>query len=188
MKLENKFLSYFWNNFDFLIRFIYCRNAFFKKILFWKLYFSDFRKLDQKFEEMKKNTLKNRFDFEGKICLEIGPGNSYINAYNFLMNKAKKVILIDKFPRMVKSREQHKYFIQEIDYIKKKYAKENLFFFKDGKLDERYIKFISGDITNINLLEKFDFIYSFSVLEHIKKSQSLKFQLFLIFLDPLAII
>ncbi|MDD4353779.1 MAG: methyltransferase domain-containing protein, partial [Candidatus Nanoarchaeia archaeon] len=101
-------------------------------------------------------------------CLELGPGNSYLNAYNLLMNGAKKVILVDKFPRYIKTNKQGEFFNKELNYIKQKYWKRDLFFIKNGKVDEKYIQFIEGDFEKINLKEKIDFVLTISVFEHIK--------------------
>jgi SAM-dependent methyltransferase len=160
---------------DFIVRLLYCRLPFLKKLLFWKLYSSNFKILDDRFEKTKFLLKKLNFSFKDKVCLELGPGNSFINAYNFLMLGAKKVILIDKYPRHTKTKHQKEYLNEELDYIKKKYNKQNLFFIKNGKLNKKYIEFISGDITDSNFIKKFnlngkfDFVYSIAVLEHIKK-------------------
>ncbi|MCD6226143.1 methyltransferase domain-containing protein [bacterium] len=118
---------------------------------------------------MKKTITKNGFDFSGKVCLELGPGNSYINAYNLLMNGAKKVILIDKFPRHLKTKKQKEFFRKELDYIKKKYNLSELFFIRNGKIRKQYIEFIRADLVDTHFKEKVDFILTVSVLEHVKK-------------------
>jgi SAM-dependent methyltransferase len=136
-------------------------------MLFWKLYSSDFRKLDEQFEEMQKTLEQNKINLKGKTCLEIGPGNSYINAYNFLMNGAERVILVDKFPRYIKTSKQKIFFNDELQYVMTKYKKK-LFFIRNNKLKPRYIKLIIGDLTNVEIKDKVDFCYSVSVLEHVK--------------------
>jgi len=167
MKVKNNLLGFFYNQFDFPIRWLYSQ-LHLNKLFFWKLYASDFKKLDSKFEEIKKlmNTLHQ--SFKGKVCLELGPGNSYLNAYNLLMNDAKKVILVDKFPRYTKTSKQEEFFNQELDYIRQKYGKKDLFFIKNGKINEEYIRFINRDITKINFLKNIDFVLTISVFEHIK--------------------
>ncbi|MDD5638923.1 MAG: methyltransferase domain-containing protein [Candidatus Pacebacteria bacterium] len=168
MKVDNFLLSSLYNKLDFPIRFIYSHSPFLNKLLFWKLYSSDFEKLDSQFENMKLIVKNNGFDFNNKICLELGPGNSYINAYNLLMNGAKKVFLIDKFSRRIKTKKQKDFFKKEVEFIKKKYKEEKLFFIKENSINSQYIEFIEGDIRNLNLNSKVDFVLTKSVLEHIK--------------------
>lgn len=168
MKIDNNFTGFFYNKFDFVIRFLYCRMPFINKLFFWKLYTSDFKKLDFRFEEIKKLINGLHQSFKGKVCLELGPGNSYLNAYNLLMNGAKKVILVDKFSRYIKTKRQKEFFNKELNYIRQKYAKKDLFFIKDGEIDEKYIEFIEGDFTKINFKKKVDFVLTISVFEHIK--------------------
>lgn len=162
----------FFNNFDFLIRFVYCRldpiSSFFHNLMFEKLYKSDFVKLDKKFEEVLAVFKKRKIDIKNKVILELGPGNSKINAYNFLLNGAKKVYLVDKFPRSAKPSKQKGFDEQEINYIKKKFRKEKLFFLdEENNPKKEFIKFVPKDLVETKNL-KADLIFSVSVLEHIK--------------------
>lgn len=168
MKIKNKFIGSIYDGMDFPVRFLYCRLPFLSKMLFWKLYASDFKKLDAKFEEMKHVIEQNNYNFKNKVCLELGPGNSYINAYNLLMNGAKQVILVDKFPRYFETKRQMQFFNEELDFIRQKYQTKNLFFLKKGKVDDKYIKIFKGDLETISIQSKVDFILSISVFEHIK--------------------
>jgi len=168
MIIKNRYINLAYNKFDFLIRFIYCKVPLISKLLFWKIYSSNFTKLDKHFENMKELIHSSNLSLKDKVCLELGPGNSYINAYNLLMNGAKRVILVDKFPRHIKTKKQKRYFENELDYIKKKFNKKRLFFIKNGKIDKRYIRFIVGDFAKIRIDEKINFVLSISVLEHIK--------------------
>ena len=172
MRINNAILSFFWNNFDFFIRFGYCRLGFvsnlMNKLLFWKLYSSDFEKLDKIFEDSLTVLKRNNISIKDKTILEIGPGNSYIIAYNFLMHCAKKVILVDKFPRTIKTKRQREYFKREIEYISKKYGQKP-FFINNGEIDGEYIEFINKDLTlTATKIENVDLIFTNSVLEHIK--------------------
>lgn len=167
MKIDNNFTGFFYNKFDFPIRFLYSQ-LHLNKILFWKFYTSDFKKLDSKFEEIKRLMKSLHKNFKGKVCLELGPGNSYLNVYNLLINGAKKVILVDKFSRYMKTKRQKEFFNKELNYIRQKYAKKDLFFIKKGEIDEKYITFIKGDFAKIDFKEKIDFVLTISVFEHIK--------------------
>ena len=170
MEINNRFAAFIWNNFDYGIRFAYCRlgwvSRVINRILFWKLYSSDFKALDEKFEKMKEVLDEQNMSIKGKTVLELGPGNSYINAYNFLMMGAKKVILVDKYPRLIKTDKQMEFFKEEIDYITQKYG-QKLPFIKNGKVDSKYIQFIDKDLTEAEVKDV-DFIFSNSVLEHIR--------------------
>lgn len=170
MEVNNKILSFFWNNFDYLIRFVYCKTSFLSgKLLFWKLYSSNFKSLDNIFENMFLILQKNKISLKNKTVLELGPGNSYIIAYNFLMQGIKKAILVDKFPRIIENKKQIEYFNKELEFIKGKYGKVP-FFVKKGILDSKYLKYLSKELTEINI-DKVDFIYSNSVLEHVKNAE-----------------
>lgn len=174
MQIKNRFASFVFDKFDAPIRFSYCKLGFvskiFNKFLFWKLYSSNFIELDRRFEKMYECILKNNINLKDKVILELGPGNSYINAYNFLLKGSKKVILIDKFPRQIKTKKQQKYFLDEIDYIKNKYKIDNLFFLdQSNNIKSEYVAFISKDLVESDIEIGVDFIYSISVFEHIKK-------------------
>jgi len=167
MEVNNRFLSFFWNNFDYLIRFIYCKSSFLSsKLLFWKLYSSDFKCSDDIFENVLSILQRNKISLKDKTVLELGPGNSYINAYNFLFHGAKKVVLVDKFPRIIKTKKQKEYVTKELEFIKRKYGKAP-FFVKAETLDPKYLEYIPKELTETNL-DSVDFIYSNSVLEHVK--------------------
>ena len=169
MQVDNRIASFFWNNFDFLIRMGYCKTGPIGKMvndrLFWNLYSSDFRELDRRFEESASLLKKHGITIRDKVVLEIGPGNCYINAYNFLMCGAKKVILIDKFPRINKTEKQKQYSKLEREYISKKYNRP--LFFINSQVNGKRIEFIEGDIIRTDV-EEVDFIFTNSVLEHIK--------------------
>ena len=163
-------ISFFWNRFDFFIRFGYCKlgpiSELMNRLLFWKLYSGDFKGLDKLFEDTLTILKKNNISIKDKTILEIGPGNSYMIAYNFLMHGAEKVLLVDKFPRMIKTKRQKEYFEREIEYVSKKYEQEP-FFVNNGEIDGEYIEFINKYLTETNI-KHVDLIFTNSVLEHIK--------------------
>ena len=119
-------------------------------------------------EEIKQIFKRYKVNIKNKLVLELGPGNSYVNAYGFLIGGAKKVILVDKFPRYLKSKRQKEYFKKELDFIKRKYKRKKLFFISNNKIDPKHIFLHPKDITEILVRQKVDFIFSKSVLEHIK--------------------
>ena len=132
MYIRNKLINIFFNKFDFAIRFVYSRFDLFSrlmnKFLFWKFYTSNISKLDDRFQNMMEVVTKNSISVQGKICLELGPGNSLVNAYQLLMCGAKQVILVDKFSRYHKNKKQKEYFNNELEFIRNKYSAKDLFF------------------------------------------------------------
>lgn len=152
---------------DAFVRFLYSRlglNVWF----FWSKYASDYVSLDTCFETMKEEVCSSGFDFKGKICLELGPGNSMINAYNFLMNGAKKVIMVDKYSRFFKTKKQEKYHRQELDFARKKYSAKGLFFLEGDSIRKEFIDWFPSELTEVDMAQRPDFIYSIDVLEHIR--------------------
>jgi len=164
MEFRNRTFNYIWNSCDLPVRFGYTQlgflSKFLNKMLFWKLYFSDFKKLDEKFEKIFLELEKNNIFIKNKVVLELGPGNSYINAYNFLAKGAKKVILVDKYPRYIKTEKQRDFVKKELSFIKKKYGLEKNFF--EDKIEVIGKELMEVEITDVDL------IYSISVFEHIK--------------------
>lgn len=155
-----------YKRFDLPIRILYSR-LYFKKIMniIFKNYGSksDYNDLNMRFGKMFP-VMATKFEFDNKIILELGPGNSYLNAYYFIYYGAKKVYLIDKYPRMSTDRKQKDYEKEELNYIKEKFGLSNNFFDEN----RNRIIFIQGDIANLTLPDNVDFIYSNSVFEHIR--------------------
>jgi SAM-dependent methyltransferase len=166
MRVNNELLSFFWDSLDYPIRFLYCRSKIFNNMMFWSLYSSDFESLDKSFDDIFLILSKNKVPIKNAKILELGPGNSFIMAYNFLMRNAKKIILVDKFPRVIKTKKQNEYFHKELEFIKKKYGRSP-FFLSDGTIDTKYLEYFQKDLKEIQI-EDVDFIYSNSVMEHIK--------------------
>jgi glycosyltransferase involved in cell wall biosynthesis/SAM-dependent methyltransferase len=159
MRIKNKLTSEFFNRLDFLIRFLYCYLPVINRLLFWKLYSSNLESLNQEFLKMKSLLPKN-FSFLDKKCLELGPGNSKLLAKKIVFEGGEHVVLIDKFPRQKKSQKQQEFEDQENLFLVGK---------SRGKGGTKTIEFIAGDINSIRIKQKFDFIYTTSVLEHLKK-------------------
>lgn len=176
MQIKNRYLSLLFDTFDTPIRFLYSRagviSTTLNKLMFWKLYSSDFIRLNDNFLHVRKLLKEQQIDIRGKIVLELGPGNSYINAYNFLMNGAKKVILIDKYSRYIQTKKQLKFMQQEIAFLKNQYAGQDIFFLdKDGAIKDGFIELNDKDITDLQKkILPVDFIYSTSVLEHLRNA------------------
>ena len=160
------------SRFDFIFRFLYCRAGLFRIInaLHPKIYHSDYESLNGYFEVMIFHLDRLKFEISGKSVLELGPGNSYINAYNFLHRGARNMILVDKYPRYSESEKQKSFIRRERDYFKSLRQTERCDYL-DGKTcepDPRYIRFMAGDLCDLDVGEQVDFIYSIAVLQHIR--------------------
>lgn len=160
------------NRFDFLIRFFYCKLKLYRAfdLLMPQLYSSNYESLNSYFDIMVKVLRKYKFRIPGKSVMELGPGNSYINAYNFLNSGARRVILVDKFPRNADTDRQISYIKREIDYFKAKRGVEKFEFVDESscRLNPECIAFVAGDLCDTPIKGKVDFIYSIAVLHHIK--------------------
>lgn len=172
MKKYNAFTSFFVSRFDFLVRFAYCKLRLFKLVnrLMPRVYSSDFRSLDGYFSIISRQMEKHGFSIKGKSVLEIGPGNSFINAYNFLHAGARSVTLIDKYPRHCDSVAQRSYVRSEIDFFKIRWDVDRFEYVDNESClpDPKYIRFIAGDLGEVDFDERVDFIYSIAVLHHIR--------------------
>jgi SAM-dependent methyltransferase len=172
MNKNNALTGFFINRFDFIIRFLYCKVGLFKLVnrLMPHVYHSDYESLNGYFQIINQQLSKHGFAIRGKSVLEIGPGNSFINAYNFLHEGARKVTLIDKYPRHCDTDAQRAYVRDEIEYFKGKRNVDRFEYVNGGSCmpDGKYIRFITGDLCEIDFDERVDFIYSIAVLHHIR--------------------
>ncbi len=172
VKKGNPLMRFLVNRFDFLIRFFYCKMKFYKVFDFVmpRLYSSNYESLNSYFDIIAGALKKNRFRIEGKKILELGPGNSYINAYNFLRSGARDVTLVDKFPRFTDTARQKSYIKNEIDYYKSRHGVKKFEYVDETTccLNPGCITFIAGDLCECAIEGTVDFIYSIAVLHHIK--------------------
>lgn len=157
MRVKNKGIGLIYNMFDMPIRWIYCRMSWMSKLFFWKMYSSDFERLDKEFHSMQEMI---DYDFNNKICLEVGPGNSYMIAYNMLVYGASNVWLVDKFPRISNTNKQKERFAEEIRYIWEGHG---------INLNNDNITFAGDEIRKVKGLV--DFIVSIDVLEHVNRDE-----------------
>ncbi len=168
----NPLVRFLITRFDFIIRFLYCKLRFYRIFDFFlpRLYSSNYESLNSYYDIIAGALKKNRFKIEGKRILELGPGNSYINAFNFLRSGAREVILIDKYPRYTDSERQKSYIRNEIDYFKSKRRVKKFDYVNERTccLNEKCITFIGGDLCECALDRRVDFIYSIAVLHHIR--------------------
>ncbi|MDD4381952.1 MAG: methyltransferase domain-containing protein [Candidatus Dojkabacteria bacterium] len=161
-------LNFIMNSFDFPIRYLYCHSNFFRKIIkisSKRRYLSHGSAININWKLLSDWLKKYRFEIKGKKILEIGPGTSMFNCYKFLIKGAHKVYLLDKFPRINQNDEDFK--------------KERKNFCQANNIEEDSLKklvkdrtiFLNKDIKEITLKD-IDFIFSISVLEHVKDIDS----------------
>lgn len=169
---SNKILRRIINNYDFIIRLFYCKMRFYKLVRFLlpDVYNSDFESLSSYFKIMYDMLQRHGYAVAGKSVLELGPGTSLISAYNFLSYGAKRVLLVDKYPRQNMQKKYLAYKKDELNYFKWNNSTGVLDFI-DADTDEprpERMRFIAGDLCDIELDEKVDFIYSIAVLHHVR--------------------
>lgn len=168
----NPLVRFLINRFDFLFRFFYCRLKLYRTVDFLmpRLYSSNYESLNSYFDIMAGALEKHGFKIAGKRIMELGPGNSYINAYNLLRSGAREVVLVDKFPRYTETARQKSYIKDEIDYYKSKHRVKNFDYVDEATccLNPECIAFIAGDLCECDFDGKVDLIYSIAVLHHIK--------------------
>ena len=176
MKINSSLFRIIITRCDAIIRFVYCQfgpfSKLLNKLLFWKLYSSNIKDLDYKFEEFKSVIIKQSISLADAKILEIGPGNSTINAMNFLLSGVAQVIMVDKYSRFRDNKKQIKHQEKEIEFIRNKWGISLLPFIDEkNKLREKYVRYYEKDISQIEN-QNVDIIYSISVLEHIKNVES----------------
>lgn len=142
---------------DFIARFLYSRCPIIRSFLHLitsKIYKSDNQYFLNTFQEIQKIFKAQKIDYTNKTMLELGPGNNQILGLCFLLNGASDYIGIDKFPRISKTIQEDKAFIEKA--FDKKLTNTNYSFLKNSATNMCDIKSNSIDI-----------ILSVSVLEHI---------------------
>lgn len=169
MYIQNPIIEYIFNKLDFPIRWVYCRlPEFIRRLFFGGLYQVKFDKLDERFEQIKQELAGIGFSLQDKVCLELGPGNSYFNAYHFLIQGAKKVLLVDKYPRYSDSPDQQAVTAREFAHIKQKFSQDDLPYGSESGPNPAFIRLLAGDIVELEIPDPVDFVYSHHVLEHVK--------------------
>lgn len=169
-------LNYFYNKCDFIVRFTYTqipilRNLL-RKIMFWRLYSSDFKNIDITFEQLKKTLCQYDISLKNQEILELGPGNSIALALNCLCCGSKKYWMADKYPRILKNDEQKKNLLEHIAYFEDKYhcSLNNYINKKNMELNESFLVYIQNGVEDLSDIpsSSIDIILSISVFEHVK--------------------
>ncbi len=170
MRVKNRILSHIVDGLDFVIRLLYCRTPFLNRLMFWRVYSSNFEQLDRSFETMLSVFERHGVSIKGRTILEVGPGNSKIIGYNLINHGAKKIVLLDKFPRFQNSERQRKFQEDELEFIARKYniPKQD---FSDSLLLSGNMRFLPCDVCDSHLVDV-DIIISNSVLEHVKNIET----------------
>ena len=167
MDIRSPIVSPLWNRIDLPVRFILCNTGrigrLAKNLSYWRWSASDYHELGRCFERMKAVLASKGTSLKGKTVMEVGPGNSYALALNFLMCGAKRVILVDKYCRMLDTEEQRMYAEQERRHIQQKYGKPVDL---QGLIASGRISYVLKDVRSAGL-PKTDFLVTHDVLEHI---------------------
>jgi SAM-dependent methyltransferase len=175
-KNKNIFFVILIRHFYFFVKFIYTRLRVYNLVKIFRpgIYDTDFESLDRYFELMHKYLKKFKFKFKNAHVMELGPGNSFVIPYNFLRLEAKKIILIDKYPRQYNTIHQRTYSLAEYEYFKKKYQVDSMRYFNLSSAlpHEDFISYMAGDFVYLDFPDKFDLIYSIAVLQHIQDLES----------------
>lgn len=169
-------LKYFYNKYDFIIRFTYTQipliRDLLRKIMFWRMYSSDFKHIDETFVELEKTFDQYDITFKDKQIIELGPGNSIALALNCLCSGARKYLMADKYPRILKTEKQAKHLLEQVTYFESKYrCNLDNFINKDNlEFNESFLAYTpdsAEDLRNIPS-HSIDIILSISVFEHIR--------------------
>ena len=169
-------LKYLYNKYDFIIRFTYTRvpliRDMLQKIMFWKMYSSDFKRIDDIFIELGKTFDQYDITFKDKQILELGPGNSIALALNFLCSGADKYLMADKYPRILKTEKQAKHLLEQVTFYEDKYpCNLDKFVNKDSlKFNEAFLAYTPDSAEDLRNTpsNSVDIILSISVFEHIR--------------------
>jgi SAM-dependent methyltransferase len=168
VEVSKSLLGSIFDKLDMPIRFVYCHAPLVSRLLFWSLYTSNFQMLYEHIARARSELKAFGFSFEDKVCLELGPGNSFISAYTFLAHGARKVIQVDKFSRRLETDRQRDYFRRELAYFFEVEGLDKAPYAGPEGINPSLIELIEGDIIELDLKETADFVFSKSVLEHVK--------------------
>lgn len=169
-------LKRLYNKSDCVIRFLYThipivRNII-RKILFWKIYTSDFNQIDDIFIELDETFNRKGLTFKDKQIVELGPGNSIALALNCLCNGAQKYQMVDKYPRISKSDRQTESILKQITYFENKYSRNLNDFVNKITLEfnQEKLSYVKNSVEDLKTIssDSIDLILSISVFEHVK--------------------
>lgn len=148
-------LNYFYNKCDFIVRCAHTqipilRNIL-RKIMFWRLYSSDFKHIDITFDRLKKNSCQHNLSLKNQEILELGPGNSIALALNCLCCGSKKYRMVDKYPRILKNDDQKKNLLEHIAYFEDKhhYSLDNYINKENMELNKSFLAYIQNGVEDL---------------------------------------
>lgn len=169
-------LKHMYNKFDCVVRFLYTqipivRNII-RKILFWKIYTSDFNRIDDVFIELDETFNHYGITLRDKQIVELGPGNSIALALNCLCNGAQKYQMVDKYPRIFKNDKQTESILKQIAYFENKYGCNLNDFVNKITLEfnQEKLSYVKNSVEDLKTIssDSIDLILSISVFEHVK--------------------
>ncbi|TAL33460.1 MAG: class I SAM-dependent methyltransferase [Spirochaetes bacterium] len=167
--IKSSLLLSMFNRFDFLIRVMYSRVPFLRDairaILFNKLYARSGNYCYAMHCRIVAALKRARIPIKNSVVLEIGPGTSLIMGIGFLLKSARKIILVDKYPRWDRTN-----ISEDIEYLKEKVKKDAMRFF-ESDFRPRADRFFYAPNSVEDMKDvpdgSVDIIVSAGVLEHV---------------------
>lgn len=159
---------------DLPIRFIYTRipivRDIVQKLSFDKLYRSSNEKVYGNYKLITDVYKKHKLSFKNKVVMEVGPGTSLVLALGLLNQGAKKIILLDRFPRW-----DFNIITREVNFLENDCGmKVRQFLDNELKPKNEFFQYVKNSVESISDVESdsVDLITSFGVLEHIRDSDA----------------
>lgn len=175
MDVRHPIAAWVVDTFDLPIRALYCRagplSALLQRAFFARFKSSDPAFLDRTFDEMRDICREEGIGFRGSRVLELGPGNSRLNALRFLLEGAEQVTLVDRFPRSLPGSAQAAFFRRELEHLREHRHVGELPLAPDDRIDPARCREIDADLRSLDL-RGLDFVYSVDVLEHVREYPS----------------
>jgi hypothetical protein len=164
-------LFFFYNNLDFVIRFFYSRVPILRDIsrslLFKSLYIRPLDYLLMMNKRVLETLKKNKIIIKGSTVLEVGPGASLIMSIGFLLEGAKSILLIDKYPRWDRNVTN-----DDIKYMKDNTGRDaSKYFDSDSRPRKDIFSYVLNSVEDMRDVESssVDILMSAGVLEHVTR-------------------
>ena len=172
--IKSKIFLNLFKKFDMPIRFAYTRipiaRDIAQKLTFKLLYKSSNEKVWGNYTLLSNVYKKHKLTFKNKTIMEVGPGTSLVLALALLHEGAKKIILLDKFPRW-----DYDTTSDEVNFLTNQCGMNvSKFLDEDLKPKKEFFQYTTNSIESMTDVadSSVDLITSFGVLEHIRNTDS----------------